>query len=65
MLKLEGLTFENVAVIRDAVDAWSRTGRVSYVDCYILALTKHFGMSEIYTFDKKMGRYPGVERIEP
>ncbi|HYI24747.1 MAG TPA: hypothetical protein VD767_04985 [Thermomicrobiales bacterium] len=30
-----------------------------------LALTEALGMTGIYTFDRKMNRYPGVARIEP
>lgn len=47
------------------LDVWYSRGRLSFVDCYHLALTKEFGMTQIYTFDKKMDRYPGVARIEP
>lgn len=49
----------------EAIDFWITQGPLSFVDCYHLALTKELGMTQIYTFDKKMDRYPGVERIEP
>lgn len=44
---------------------WQDNPGLDFADCYHLALTKELGMTQIYSFDKKMDRYPGVERIEP
>lgn len=52
------------AVLR-AIDFWADQGPLSFADCYHLALTRELGMTEIYTFDRKMDRFPGVERVEP
>ncbi len=41
------------------------TGPLSFADCFHLTLTKELGMTQIYTFDRKMNRFPGVERLEP
>jgi predicted nucleic acid-binding protein len=49
----------------DAIDHWTIQRTLSFVDCYHLALTRELGMTEIYTFDKQMERYPGVSRVEP
>ncbi len=51
--------------VLDAMDFWVGQPPLSFADCYHLALTKALGMSQIYTFDKKMDRYSGVDRIEP
>ena len=51
--------------IAEGVDFWLENPPLSFADCYHLALASHLGLGHIYTFDKKMGRYPGVERIEP
>jgi predicted nucleic acid-binding protein len=51
--------------VLNAMDFWVDQSPLSFVDCYHLALTEELGVTEIYTFDKKMDRYPGVERIEP
>src|SRR5699024_10403213 len=48
-----------------ALDFWVQQSPLDYADCYHLALTKALGMMRICTFDKKMDRYPGVERIGP
>jgi hypothetical protein len=44
---------------------WSTQGPLSFADCFHLALTRQLGMTRIVTFDQKMDRYPGVERVEP
>ena len=51
--------------VLDAIEFWSENGPLSFADCYHLALTRALGMTAIYTFDRKMDHYPGVERIEP
>lgn len=48
-----------------ALAFWREQPALDYADCYHLALTNELGLTGIYTFDKKMDRYPGVERIEP
>ena len=65
ILRLQGLRIQDRIVIATALDFWRSTGGLSFVDCYHLVLTRELGMTRIYTFDKKMDRYPGVERIEP
>lgn len=60
-----GLHLEHEAVIIDALSFWRDHGGVSFVDCFLMALSSANGISRIYTFDRKMDRYPGVERIEP
>lgn len=63
--QLFGVEIENRNAIEAALAFWRANGGLSFVDCYHLALTEHMGLNQIYSFDKKMGRYPGVERIEP
>ena len=65
VLRLEGIHVQDRETIANALAFWQSTGGLSFVDCYHLALTKALGMSRIYTFDRKMDRFPGVERIEP
>jgi predicted nucleic acid-binding protein len=60
-----GLKLDDGDAIPKALAFWVEQPSLDFADCYHLALTKELGMSQIYTFDKKMNRYPGVERIEP
>lgn len=65
VILLPGLIVEHADAVESALKFWSHQGPLSYADCYHLALTRHLGMTQIYTFDRKMDRFPGVERVEP
>lgn len=65
VLQFVGLQSDHKEALLDALAFWREQGPLSFPDCFHLALTKHLGMFRIYSFDRKMGRYPGVERIEP
>lgn len=65
VLRIRGIHAENTEAVSSALDFWRATGGVSFPDCYHLALTRELGMTEIYSFDKRMDRYPGVTCIEP
>lgn len=65
IVAIPALQFEHRDALLDALDFWLENPPLSFADCYHLALASHLGLGHIYTFDKKMGRYPGVERIEP
>lgn len=56
---------ENKSAVVNALHMLIDLNGLSFVDCYHLALAKELGMTQIYSFDKKMDRYPGVERIDP
>ena len=49
----------------DALRFWVDQPALDFADCYRLALTKSLGLDAIYTFDRKMDRYPGISRLEP
>ena len=65
LFRLPSLIVENHLAVNKALHLWVETSSLSFVDCYHLALAEALGMTQIYSFDKKMDRYPGVERIEP
>jgi predicted nucleic acid-binding protein len=65
ILHFPGVVTDKLDALVNALEFWRIQGPLSFADCYHLALTKELGMAQIYTFDKKMDRYPGVERIEP
>lgn len=60
-----GVDVEHRQALVETLDLWTTQGPLSFADCYHLALTKDLGMTEIYTFDRKMDRFPGVDRVEP
>ncbi len=59
------ISFDFRGIILDAIQLWEENGPLSLPDAYHLAFAKHQGLTHIHTFDRKMNRYPGVERIEP
>lgn len=65
LFQAHGVVLENSRAVINALRFLKATGGLSYVDCYHLALARELGMTQIYSFDKKMDRYSGVERIEP
>lgn len=65
LIGLPNFVMHDEEVIMSTLDFWAKQSPLDFADCYHLALTKALGMTEIYTFDKKMDRYPGVERVEP
>lgn len=65
LVELPSFRMDRKSAIIAALIFWQEQPALDYADCYHLALTGELGMTEIYTFDRKMNRYPGVERIEP
>lgn len=65
ILGYAGLETDHPAALKAASQLWATQGPLSFADCFHLALTRQLGMTRIVTFDQKMDRYPGVERIEP
>lgn len=65
LIELPNFVMAEEAIVIDALNFWAKQSPLDYADCYHLALTREFGMTQIYTFDRKMDRFPGVERVEP
>lgn len=65
LIELPNFVMTEKTVALEALRFWAQQTPLDYADCYHLALTKELGLTGIYTFDKKMDRFPGVERIEP
>ena len=65
ILACPGVSTDHPDALDEALDLWGTQGPLSFADCFHLALAKQLGMKRIYSFDQKMNRYPGVERVEP
>jgi predicted nucleic acid-binding protein len=65
LIELPSFHMEHKLAVDAALEFWAEQPALDYADCYHLALTKELGMTQICTFDRKMDRYPGVNRIEP
>lgn len=64
-ISIPTITFDFRDTLLEAISLWVGNGPLSLPDAYHLAFAKEQGLTRIYTFDRKMSRYPGVERIEP
>lgn len=65
LVGMQHFEMEREPIILDALQFWVEQPALDFADCYHLALTSALGIDAIYTFDKKMDRYPGVSRLEP
>lgn len=65
IITLPAFLIDQREAVINALEFWADQPALDFADCYHLALTKALGLSAIYTFDKKMDRYPGVTRLEP
>lgn len=65
LLSSSSLVCEFKGPLLHALDFASSQTALSFADCYHLALAEELAMTQIYSFDKKMDRYPGIEQIEP
>jgi predicted nucleic acid-binding protein len=60
-----GVNLSTKSEVIETLDLWMRESPLTFADCFHLVMTKSLGLSEIYSFDKQMNRYPGVARIKP
>jgi predicted nucleic acid-binding protein len=65
LIALPGIKLPGKASYRYAFDLYVDRPGLSFGDCYHLALMKRLGLTEMVTFDRKIGRVPGVTRTEP
>lgn len=65
LIALPNFVMEQMPVVTAALEFWANQSPLDYANCCHLALTKELGIAQIFTFDRKMDRFPGVERIEP
>lgn len=65
LLNMPAIVSPEIEVLRRTVDLWERESPLPFADCYHLVLAESLGLDAIYSFDRKMDRYPGVERLEP
>ncbi|MCO5217151.1 MAG: PIN domain-containing protein, partial [Thermomicrobiales bacterium] len=65
VLSFPGIRTEHRPSLLAALEFWPEQPKLDIADCLHLALAEELGIFKVYTFDKKMDRYPGVERVEP
>jgi predicted nucleic-acid-binding protein len=64
VLALPGVTVEDEATVRGAIDTWrSAKGDVDFADCMILHTAARAGHGPLGTFDADLAKVPGAERL--
>ena len=64
-IDLPAVILPGKALYRRTLQYWVEQPGLAFTDCQLLILADHSGIGAVVTFDRKMSRYPGVERIEP
>lgn len=65
VIEVPGIEMTHKEAILSALQFWVEQPALDFADCYHLALTKALGLDAIYTFDRRMDRFPVVARLEP
>jgi predicted nucleic acid-binding protein len=65
ILELPDVILPGKRIYREVFDLYVRERSLSFADCYHLILARQLKLGAILSFDQKLGRVPGIERIEP
>jgi predicted nucleic acid-binding protein len=65
IIELPGIKLPGKASYRYAFDLYVNRQGLSFGDCFHLALMRRLKLTEMITFDRKLGRVPGITRVEP
>lgn len=65
VLDLPGVVLPRKRAFQEVFDLYVAQAGLSFADCYHLVLAKQLTSGTIISFDRKQGRIPGINRIEP
>jgi predicted nucleic acid-binding protein len=65
IIDLSGVVLPGKRMLDGVFDLYVREAGLSFADCYHATLAKHLQVGNLYSFDRKIGRAPGIQRIEP
>jgi predicted nucleic acid-binding protein len=65
ILDLPGVVLPGKRLFHDVFDLYLAEPGLSFADCYHATLTKQLKLGTIWSFDRKLGRAPGISRAEP
>ncbi len=64
LLGHEHLVLQDPETIRLALSAFQKSPSVSFSDCLVLETARRAGHTPLGTFDRRLGRLPGAERLQ-
>lgn len=65
LIALPGIDCPGIQLLRETFDVYPREQGLSFVDCHVAIEAIMSGVNNVVSFDRKLGRVPGVTRIEP
>jgi predicted nucleic acid-binding protein len=65
IIDLTGVVLPGKRMFNDVFDLYVREAGLSFADCYHVSLARQLELDKIFSFDRKIGRVPGIQRIEP
>ena len=65
LIELPGMVLPDKDIYPEVFDRWVAEPPLSFADSHHLSLTKHLGLSQIISFDRKIAKDPAVTRVEP
>ncbi|HZQ38856.1 MAG TPA: PIN domain-containing protein [Dehalococcoidia bacterium] len=65
LLLLRGVRLANKRRYRGAFDLYVSMPPLSFADCFHIAIMEQRGLTRMVSFDRALGRIPGLTRMEP
>jgi predicted nucleic acid-binding protein len=65
ILELPGVTLPGKTTYRRLFDLYVSRRALSFADCYHVVFTQRHNLDDIISFDREIGRVPGITRTEP
>jgi predicted nucleic acid-binding protein len=65
ILDLSGIVLPGKRIFVEVFSLYVDHSGLSFADCYHAALTRRLRLGSIISFDQRLGRVPGITRVEP
>jgi predicted nucleic acid-binding protein len=65
ILDLPGIVLPGKRAYQQVFDLYTGERGLSFADCYLAVFAQQLGLSEILSFDQRLGRVRGIARTEP
>jgi predicted nucleic acid-binding protein len=65
LIALPGIDCPRIQLLRETFDVYPRELGLSFVDCHVAIEAVMSGVGRVVSFDRKLGRIPGLTRLEP
>jgi predicted nucleic-acid-binding protein len=63
LLKHDRLSVQDAGTVKDALVLYRKQPSLGFADCLILEAARHAGHVPLGTFDRKLGKVPGAQKL--